>query len=376
MPAIICGRQVDRRLGYSLVELAMTLPAIAVLTLGMSAAVLVSVRSIPQPGSLITANTEATRVLERLERDLRCATEILVRNPSEVQFRVPDRDNDGQPETIRYSWSGVAGDAVLRQFNSNPVETIFSQTANFRLEYGIESVTREVVQRNVETSPEVLLSSGPNWGVTPSIDVIMNINRNSWAACIFNLSPQIPLDLSRLRITRVEFLSRRNSVGVIRVGIYRVAVGLLPRLTFPVGTPVAFSTTSMPPMAWLSTSVALGSDTWIDDGCRRFVLLISSTAANTPLQLRCKYSDSAPASDLSTLRFTSNQGVSWQPDQSVWNRADLYYGIYGQYERTVVSQAIETIQQVRSIRVVLNSATNQSVRIDASIGLLNQPRAN
>lgn len=366
------GGRGRRSRGYSLVELAITLPTVAILTLGMSAAVLVSVRSIPQPGSLITANTEATRVLERLERDLRCAVEILRQEDREIRFRVPDRNGDGQPETIRYWWSGVSGTPVFRQVNAHAAEILLGQTANFELEYQTEDVSRQQVQREVVTSQEVLLSSDEAWGVLSTLQT-MNINRNSWAAPVFTLASQIPLDCSRLRFTRAVVTCRRNSVGTISVGLYRVADGLIPRLPIPVGSRVSFNTNQLPPNTWQSRSIPLSSDAWVDDGCRRFALLISSTAANTPLQLRLKSSIFAPRNDRSTLRWTSNQGTSWQPDSSNWHQRDLFFEIYGHYERTIVSQVTETTENVRSIRVILNSATNQGVRIDASIGLLNQP---
>lgn len=371
-----CNRSVGRgrrSRGYSLVELAITLPTVAILTLGMSAAVLVSVRSIPQPGSLITANTEATRVLERLERDLRCATEILTQNDREIRFRVPDRDNDGQPETIRYWWSGVSGTSVFRQVNAHAAEVLLGQAANFELEYQTADVSRQKVQRQVVTSPEVLLSSDESWGFIVSTVQTMNINRNSWAAPVFTLASHIPLDCSRLRFTRAVVTCRRSSVGTISVGLYRVADGLIPHLPVPVGSPVSFNTNQLPPSTWQSRSIPLSSDAWVDDGCRRFALLISSTAANTPLQLRYKSSTLAPTNDRTTLRWTSNQGTSWQPNSSTWHRQDLFFDIYGHFERTIVSQVTETTENVRSIRVILNSATNQGVRIDASIGLLNQP---
>ncbi len=360
-----------RSRGYSLVELAITLPTVAILTLGMSAAVLVSVRSIPHPGSLITANTEATRVLERLERDLRCAVEILTQEDREIRFRVPDRNGDGLPETIRYWWSGVSGTPVFRQVNAHAAEVLLGQAANFELEYQTEDVSRQQVQREVVTSPEVLLSSDENWGV--GTVQTMNINRNSWAAPVFTLASQIPRDCSRLRFTRAVVTCRRSSVGTISVGLYRVADGLIPRLPVPVGSAVSFNTNQLPPSTWQSRSIPLSSDAWVDDGCRRFSLLISSTAVNTPLQLRYKFSTLAPTNDRSTLRWSTNQGVSWQPDSSTWHRHDLFFGVYGHFERTIVSQVTETTEHVRSIRVILNSATNQGVRIDASIGLLNQP---
>lgn len=367
------GWRASRSRGYSLVELAITLPTVAILTLGMSAAVLVSVRSIPQPGSLITANTEATRVLERLERDLRCATEILTQTDRDIVFRVPDRNNDGQPETIRYWWSGVAGTPVFRRVNTHSAETLLAQTANFQLVYQTEDVPEVKVQTEVVTSPEVLLSSDESWGLVTSTTQNMNINRNAWAASVFTLSSQIPRDCSRLRFTRAVVTCRRSSVGTISVVVCRVADGLVPRLSVPVGSPVAFNTSQLPPSTWQSSSIPLSADAWVDDGCRRFALVIYSAASNTPLQLQYKFSTLAPTNDRSTLRWSTNQGTSWQPDASTWHRNDLYFAIYGHFERTLVSQVTETTERVRSIRVILNSATNQGVRIDASIGLLNQP---
>ncbi|MBL8856729.1 MAG: hypothetical protein JNK57_22380, partial [Planctomycetaceae bacterium] len=61
------------RRGYSFVEIAVSLPTIGILTVGMCSAVLLSVRAIPQDGSVITASVETARAMEQFERDLRCA---------------------------------------------------------------------------------------------------------------------------------------------------------------------------------------------------------------------------------------------------------------------------------------------------------------
>jgi hypothetical protein len=58
-----------------------------------------------------------------------------------VAFTVPDRNGDGQLETLRYWWSGRAGDPLMYQFNSDPALVMVGDVDTFQL----TAITRSIV---------------------------------------------------------------------------------------------------------------------------------------------------------------------------------------------------------------------------------------
>jgi hypothetical protein len=54
---------------------------------------------------------------------------------------VPDRNNDGHPETICYSWGGTAGNALTRSYNGGTASTVVPNVCQFQLTYLRKTLT-------------------------------------------------------------------------------------------------------------------------------------------------------------------------------------------------------------------------------------------
>ena len=67
--------------------------------------------------------------------DISLAQSITESDANAVTMVVPDRDGDGQAETIRYSWSGTAGDPLMRQYNGGAEAVVASNVHRFNLSY-------------------------------------------------------------------------------------------------------------------------------------------------------------------------------------------------------------------------------------------------
>lgn len=362
------------RFGYSLIEIAVALPTIGILTVGMCSAVLLSVRAIPQGGSVITASVETARAMEQLERDLRCATEVSKRDSRDILFSVPDRTGDGQPESIRYWWSGVDKSAVFRQINNGPSEMVVEQTSNFSLTYDIQPREINRVVKNVVTSNEQLLALFESWpGVTGSTNEF-TVGTNEWIGTTFELSSSVPRNYSKLRFTRASLYGRRASGSVAaNVGVYRVNADREPRLVHRFGSLTPVASNLLPVLSdWADTTLA--NDVEVTDGSRTFSLVFSATAPST---LRAVYrtSDSAPDNLHPTARWTSDSGDKWEPSSGNLRKNDLMFRVYGTFETVQVSSVPEIKQRILAVRVQLRSATNKSINIDTNIRLLNEPEA-
>ncbi|MBL8889494.1 MAG: hypothetical protein JNL67_05915 [Planctomycetaceae bacterium] len=363
------------RQGYSLVEMAVALPTIGILTVGMCSAVLLTVRAIPQDGSVITASVETARALEQLERDLRCALTVIKRDGKEIIFTVPDRNGDAQPETIRYWWSGVVGSPFLRRFNSSEDEIIVGQTEYLQLDYTIQPRVTNRLQETTTTSDPFLLASFESWpSITPTIKEFY-VDSTDWIATTFELPTTVPKNYSRLRFTSVEVYGRRNLVsGQVRINVCRVNSSREPRTTLPLGTTTSISPSILPTSyTWIRTT--LNNDVIATDGSRVFSIVFSGSTSFSPMRVRYLTSDTAPSNVHPTARWTDDSGGEWGPDASDLHKNDVMFRIFGVYETLKVEVIPETKQHIQSVRVQLRSNTNKSINIDTTIGLLNLPEA-
>ncbi|MBP90055.1 MAG: hypothetical protein CMJ64_25665 [Planctomycetaceae bacterium] len=54
-------------------------------------------------------------------------------------FTVPDRDADGDVETIRYSWSGTAAASLMREYNGGTAVGVVDDIHAFSLAYTVQT---------------------------------------------------------------------------------------------------------------------------------------------------------------------------------------------------------------------------------------------
>lgn len=106
-----------KRPGYSLIEMVVALGSASVLVVGLSSTLYVSARSLDVDRGASLSRASGDTAAAQIMADVRTALEITELQPQAVTVSVPDRDADGQPEIIRYAWSGVSGDPLLRTLN-------------------------------------------------------------------------------------------------------------------------------------------------------------------------------------------------------------------------------------------------------------------
>ncbi len=122
--------------GFTLIELVASLGAASVLIVGLSSTIFIALRASD------TSNTPAANTLEGLVRlsdmaaELQYTHMISEQPETAITVTVPDRnDPDTNPETIRYAWSGTAGDPVTRQYNGGTVANVVEDVHDFGVQY-------------------------------------------------------------------------------------------------------------------------------------------------------------------------------------------------------------------------------------------------
>src|SRR5579871_1618127 len=105
-------KRFGRSNAFTLVELVMSLSLAAVLLLAMQSTVMVACKAIPDGRGVGSQISGGAGPVATFSSDLFAATAVSEMTANSITFTVPDRNGDGNPETIRYAWSGNAGDPL------------------------------------------------------------------------------------------------------------------------------------------------------------------------------------------------------------------------------------------------------------------------
>ncbi|RMH29867.1 MAG: prepilin-type N-terminal cleavage/methylation domain-containing protein [Planctomycetota bacterium] len=108
--------------GFTLIETVVALAVSSVLLLALSSTVLLASRAVPSGNETVIAEAEIQRSLALMSSDIEVATAIST--TSGLTLTVPDRDGDGNSDTIGYSWTD-ADNMVRRTRNGSGDEVLF-----------------------------------------------------------------------------------------------------------------------------------------------------------------------------------------------------------------------------------------------------------
>lgn len=108
--------------------------AMAILMGAMTSAILIASQAIPGKDPARAQSQAAAYALASMQRDLAWATSITALSATDVTVVIPDRGHGAAgPETVRYYWSGVAGDPLYRRYNGNTASVLVTNLASFAL---------------------------------------------------------------------------------------------------------------------------------------------------------------------------------------------------------------------------------------------------
>jgi len=177
----------------------------AILIVGLGSVILIATR-----GSDLTGPTSdtirASELAHELMDEIRYAIFITDRSANMIQFAVADRDADGEPEVIRYEWSGTPGDPLTRTYNHGTADTVAQDVYDFTLAYNVREKTEEF-EGLVESNEGLLIQ------YTGSTDLEdFTITSSNWVGQYFHpndFNPSLPTDAASWRVTKVEFVAKR-----------------------------------------------------------------------------------------------------------------------------------------------------------------------
>jgi hypothetical protein len=125
---------------YTLIEVLLSVGIMAVLMGAMVLSLAVASRALDDGAGPAGQTRRAAEIIEEIDADLALALSFSERTPAAVTFTVPDRDLDGSPETIRYSWTGPEDGRLLRQLNDGSAIPVAEDVRHFDLTYQLKTV--------------------------------------------------------------------------------------------------------------------------------------------------------------------------------------------------------------------------------------------
>lgn len=310
----------EKRRGYTLLEMVISSAVMSIIMGAMVATMLIASRSInSSPGQTLS---DAGNVVDHVTTDLSLAQSFSERQANAVTVTVPDRDGDSQPEIIRYSWSGQAGDPLLRTYNGQDAVVVASNVHNFDLSYLTKTIPaggNSSVSPEVEGEVKTLIQhdNAPGGWLGQ-----YRITSTKWCAQYF--APTLVGEATKWKITQVMFNSKRSGSGdgVIRVQIRTANSSWKPTSTVLAETTVKESSWGTS-YAWRTVDIGPISNL---DPNKGYCLVLKYVSGSGEVA-RIRYETGGrPMTAYTNWMTTSNRGSSWSNPE---DRRDMWFKIIG-----------------------------------------------
>lgn len=323
------------RRGFTLIEVIVSSAITLILALAVGSVVILAARVMPRAsaGTIARVEEASNRALELLASDIALAVEIPYLSKNALTLSVPDRDGDGDLESISYEWDGVEGSPLTRSINASDPTPIVESVSS--LTFTPETVTRTNVEEGAATtSGEVLLAS-----YTGTANTQEKVQATQWHALVFPVT--LPDGATAYSISRIDLY-------ISRVGVLAGADHLELRHAWPDGTPAStpIASVSMP-----AGILALAA------GWQSFTPVYSGSNVLTSRFLSMVLAHDSGSSVLTVYKTvaavaghregeSANSGTTWTMSDGSWA-----YRVYGRVVTIPTSTTIST--HVRAVAIDL-----------------------
>lgn len=352
----VCPRDPRRSAGLSLVELMISLTIMSLLMAAMGSTVLLATKALPDPTSQTFTILQSGQVADDIAEELRYAVKFTQRLPNLVEFTVADRDNDQNPETILYQWSGTPGDPLIRQYNSGTVVNVLDSVQQFNLTYDIRSVVDTAAQQPVIEGAEQVFIQQDNGNIGDAGGHIIKAGLSS--AQYF--MPTLPTDAVSWKITRVQCfgVNEGGMSSTLQVSVRSRAPGGEPSGTVvdEVLIPEAEITATE---AW--NEIVFANASGLDPAVGYFIAFMQYSGSATTLVLQL--GGSGPAYPNTTYYHND-----WSEDTT----KDIWLWVWGTVSAPDSSWVPPTIDHLQTVMIGLQ-AGDLATAIEIETEVLNLP---
>jgi prepilin-type N-terminal cleavage/methylation domain-containing protein len=342
--------------GFTLLEMLVALPVMALLMVGLGSAIKIAAQAVPNGTGIASTTLSAREVLDLVTADLTYATAITTDvttagAANQLTFNIPDRDGQAPAtETVTYSWSGTAGAPLTRTFNGTTT-TIAPSVQEFSLAYDKRS---KALPTTYSAGAETLLISSDGLGLFPPNNNITNTN---WVGQYFQ--PILASNVHSWNVTRVQlYLKSSSSTDGQNLIQIRPAAGGLPTSSILAQTTLLESSLAS---SYQLTSIGFSSAPYVSPATG--LCLVVEWQANGTSCVVQGWGSSAANSNLVS---TTDGGSTWTAPSG----DSLRYYIYG-----TVQTANPTAYQylLTGIRCTLRTGSDPTSRLNTTVRVLNEP---
>jgi hypothetical protein len=128
------------RRAFSMLETTIALGSAAILSVSLGASLIVASRGLELNSAPDGVRIDTARIAREMAQDLQLATRFTEQGSTAVSLLTPDRDGDGDPESIRYAWSGVAGAPLTYSLNGGAAVTVTPGVQSLQLNYSAQAM--------------------------------------------------------------------------------------------------------------------------------------------------------------------------------------------------------------------------------------------
>ena len=345
----------SRRVAFTMIEVVTSLAISTILLVAIGSAMVLAGRTMPaNDGPSAAALTTAT-VVDKIAAELQYAIQFCDRTNRSIEFTIPDRDGDGQVESIRYIWSGVAGAPLYRRYNGGNAAMLLPSVRSITFNCESQEVAEQYPGPLVEGAEILLASHFPATGTYTSSEHLLN----PFSGAGQFIKPTLPADTIKWRVTRVAFMAMRNStlpVGTINVAVHKADAGKVPAGS-------ALESNSILESSLASSFATVG-------------VSFSNVAGLLPSEYVCLTIENAP-NLLTAGRVeycTGNGGGMLTASAGVWSHNSsnsLRYEIYGKVSKATTRTLTRT--HLTAAHLSIQTHSDAASRIDTAIALPNRP---
>ena len=347
-----------RARGLTLVELVVSSVAITILVGGMTSAIMLASRALPEHAGTLEGLVNGGDVLEQIAGDLLCAASIAQDDEHAVEFWVADRSGDAVAESIRYAWSGISGDPLTRSYNGGDPQVLIGDVTLFSLDY--QKVGYSVTGDPTESETgEMLVASYDSGAYLDEYPIRCDYS----VAQVF--TPSLPATTQSWRITRAAFQMRSDGCNDGRAAIQLRSCDAGGKPTSEVlAEQQLLESTLTSNWEWRIFSFTNPPDVYPTDSV---CIVVLHVANGTSCRIR-RQNGGVTAPNTWTVYRSRDTGASWEART---DEAVLFY--IGATATTVDPPEVTNYSQIFAVHLSLLSGKDPAAQTETTVQLLNLP---
>lgn len=352
-------RRSRSRRAATLLELVVSLPASLVLIGCMGACIGMMAQTRSQDDNLFKANFRLSDAISQIASDLESATAFSSLISTNLEFLVPDRNNDGLPEQIKYTWGNTASPKkIFWSINGSTPTEIYNDAGNF-----------QVAALPVNAPSSVAFHQLSDVAVLKSIDCPADGKYTEQSITSSNAIGQyfIPDGVSgsgKWDLGSVRVMVRAGDTttdGILRIRITRADASRRPTTSVLADVTIPESRLG-PDYRWLTIPLApIGRQTSTTPIC-----VTLSYAGGTGAVARVMLAEATTATPSNAFLLQStNGGTSWTVGDGKRGLRFYAFGFYDSYSGTR--------KFITSIDLRITNGTNPGLASETSIAVFAKP---